>query len=403
MSMADVENAAMEPDDSKSAASRVDIQWLIDADIDGLLDVPEKPKKTTSVDRLERAFLEIVEFRQTHDRPPSSTTREIAERTLGARLDGILADEEKIAALKHLDEFGLLEIPEAPTSLDELLEGDDFDLLGDEGGLLDVSDLPVRQQVHDNDAAAQRTKCEDFDQFEPLFVQRHAELRAGSSRLLPFPGRQNIIEGAFFVLNGVMLFVAEVGEPEYIKSTIRTNRRERLRVVFENGTESSMYRQSLSIRLTESDGLIVAPADTPEILEGDEVSGYIYVLRSLSDDPQIAAIKDLHKIGFSRGAVEQRIKNAEKSPTYLMAPVEVVASYRTYNLRASALENLLHRVFAEVRLDVTQIDRKGRDYDPSEWFVVPSSVIDQAVDLIISGEIVDYTYDSDTHALRRRS
>lgn len=200
-----------------------------------------------------------------------------------------------------------------------------------------------------------------------------------------------------------MLFVADVGEPEYVKSTIRTNRRERLRVVFENGTESSMYRQSLSIRLTEGDGLIVAPADTPEILEDDEVSGYIYVLRSLSDDPQIAAIKDLHKIGFSRGAVAQRIKNAETSPTYLMAPVEVVASYRTYNLRASALENLLHRVFGEVRLDVTQIDRKRREYDPSEWFVVPSFVIDQAVQLIISGEIVDYAYDSDAHALRRRS
>lgn len=401
--MAEVESAAAEPDDPNSAAARVDIQWLIDADLAGLLDAPEKQKKVTSSDRLERAFLEIVEFRRRHGRPPSSTTREIAERKLGARLDGILADEEKIAALKHLDEFGLLVIPEAPTSLEEILEGDDFDLLGDEGGLLDVSDLPVRQQVHNNDAAAQRAKCEDFDQFEPLFIQKHAELRAGASRLLPFPGRQNIIEGAFFVLNGVMLFVAEVGEPEYIKSTIRTNRRERLRVVFENGTESSMYRQSLSIRLTEGDGLIVAPADTPEILEDDEVSGYIYVLRSLSDDPQISSIKNLHKIGFSRGVVEERIKNAEKSPTYLMAQVEVVASYRTYNLRASALENLLHRVFAEVRLDIAQIDRKGRDYDPFEWFVVPRAVIDQAVELIITGEIVDYAYVSDTQTLRRRS
>jgi hypothetical protein len=82
-----------------------------------------------------------------------------------------------------------------------------------------------------------------------------------------------------------------------------------------------------------------------------------------------------------------------------MAPVEVVASYRTYNLRASALENLLHRVFAEVRLDITQIDRKGRDYDPSEWFIVPSSVIDQSIELIISGEIVDYVYDAASQKL----
>ena len=140
----------------------------------------------------------------------------------------------------------------------------------------------------------------------------------------------------------------------------------------------------------------------PRSSTDDEVSGYIYVLRSRSEDPQIAGIKDLHKIGFTRDSVEKRIKNAEKSPTYLMAPVEVVASYRTYNLKASALENLLHRVFAEVRLDLTQADRKGRDYDPSEWFVVPRDVIDQAIDLIISGDIVSYVYDAKAQKLVAR-
>ena len=200
-----------------------------------------------------------------------------------------------------------------------------------------------------------------------------------------------------------MLFVAEVGETEYMQSTIRTNRRERLRVVFENGTESSMYRQSLSIRLTEGDGQIVGPADVPEVLADDELSGYIYVLRSLSDDPQIAEhqgpVQDRILARRGREADQER----RKSPTYLMAPVEIVASYRTYNLRASALENLLHRVFAEVRLDLTQIDRKGRDYDPSEWFVVPLPVIDQAIDLIISGEITGYEYDLLSRSLKARS
>lgn len=383
-----------------AVAPRLDIQWLIDSDLDGLLDLPDKPEKVTSSDRLERAFLEIVEFRRTHDRLPSSTTREIAERKLGARLDGMLADDEKIAALKHLDEFGLLEVPDAPASIDELLEGDDFNLLADESGLLDVSDLPKRQHFNGPDAVANRVKAEDFDQFEPLFKQKHAELASGASRLLPFPGRQNIVEGAFFVLNGVMLFIAEVGEPEYKESTIRANLRERLRCVFENGTESSMYRQSLSIRLTEGDGQIVVPADVAEVLAEDEASGHIYVLRSLSDDPQLTAMKDLHKIGFSRGPVEKRVANAAKQPTYLMAPVEIIADYRAYNVKISALENLLHRVFTDVRLDLTQIDRKGRDYDPSEWFDVPLPVIDQAIELIISGGILDYVYDSASRTLR---
>jgi hypothetical protein len=378
------------------------IEAILESDVDGLLDAPEKPTKVTATDRLERAFLEIVEFRRAYGRVPSATTRDIAERKLGARLDGILASDEKIAALKELDVFGLLATPEAPESLDDLLSGDDLDLLGDESGLLDVSDLPARRQVYDGGDAARRAKAQDFERFEPMFKQKHAELRGGASKLLPYPGMTHIAPGAFFVLNGIMLFIAEVGETEYKKTTVRENKRERLRCIFENGTESSMYRQSLGIRLSDEDGQIVVPSEIPEILTDDEVSGYIYVLRSRSQDPQIAAIKDLHKIGFTRDSVEKRIKNAEKSPTYLMAPVDVVANYRAYNVKVSALENLLHRIFADVRLDVTQSDRKGRDYDPSEWFVVPRDVIDQAIDLIMSGEIVGFAYDANAQKLVHR-
>lgn len=377
-------------------------QKLLDSDIDGLLDTPEKPKKLTSSDRLERAFLEIVEFRRAHGRLPSPTTREISERKLGARLDGILADDGKIESLSHLDKFGILDVPAAPSSIDELLEHDPLDLLGDETGILDVSSLPVRKQHFETEGAARRRPAQDFAEFAPLFQQKHAELRDGARQLMPYPGLKHIAPGAFFVLNGVMLFIAEVGETEYKKSTVRENKRERLRCIFENGTESRMYRQSLGIRLADEDGQIVTPRQAPEILADDEVSGYIYILRSRSNDPQISEITNLHKIGFSRGPVEERIKNADKSPTYLMAPVDVVATYRIYNTRASALENLLHRIFADVRLDLTQVDKMGRDYDPSEWFVVPRNAIDQAIELIISGEIVHFIYDADKRRLVER-
>lgn len=381
---------------------RINWQALIDSDFDGLLEVIEKPRKLTSSDRLERAFLEIVHFRRTEGRSPSSSTREIVERKLGARLDGTRANNDKLDALKRLDEFGLLDASDAPASLDDLLGDDDLGLLGDESGLLDVSDLPVRRQIYQGGQVSRREKALDFKQFEPLFRQKHVELREGGSKLLPYPGMTHIVPGSFFVLNGLMVFVADVGETEYKKTTVRENKRERLRCIFENGTESSMYRQSLAIRLSDEDGQIVVHTDVPEILSDDEVSGYIYVLRSLSNDPQIAGIKNLYKIGFTRASIEKRIKNAVNLPTYLMAPVEVVASYRSYNLKASALENLLHRVFAEVRLDLTQADRKGRTYDPSEWFVVPRDVIDQAVDLIISGNIVNFVYDAKAGRLIQR-
>ncbi|MBJ7321690.1 MAG: GIY-YIG nuclease family protein [Rhodococcus sp.] len=394
----------LDEDTADDGVPEVDtFQQLIDTDVDGLLDLPDKPTKVTSSDRLERAFLEIVEFRRTHGRLPSPTTREISERKLGARLDGILADDTKIEALAHLDELGLLAVPAAPGSIEELLDDDPLGLLADESGILDMSGLPVRRQHFAPDGVARRRPATAFAEFAPLFTQKHAELRDGIAQLLPYPGVTHIAPGAFFVLNGVMLFVAEVGETEYKKSTVRDYKRERLRCVFENGTESRMLRQSLAIRLGDEDGQIVASRVQPEILTDDEVSGYIYVLRSQSIDPHIAGIDDLHKIGFSRGPVEARIKNAEKSPTYLMAPVDIVATYRVYNVRAAAVENLLHRVFAEVRLDLTQVDRKGRNYDPSEWFVVPRTVIDQAIELITSGEIVHYHYDRGLRRLIERT
>ncbi|PPF80907.1 helicase [Pseudoclavibacter sp. RFBJ3] len=372
---------------------------------DELLIAPEKPKKLTSSDRLERAFLEIVEFRRAEGRLPSSQTREIAERKLGARLDGFLANDAKAQAVQHLDEFGLLEAPQAPASLDELIESEDLDeLLGDEAGILDVSDLPVIKRPESAESIAQRVRAKEFDVFEPLFKAKHAELADGTFTMRAFTGMDLIREGTFFVLNGVMCFVAEIGEEVDLVIGGKPKRKQRLRLVFENGTESAMYNKSLQTRMYESQGQVLARAgyDVDDILDMDIDSGHIYVLQSLSTDPVIANLDNLHKIGFSTTSVERRLQGASLSPTYLMAPVKIVADYRVYNVKASALENLLHRVFAEVRLDLTQVDRKGRDYDPSEWFVVPRDVINRAVAMIMSGEIADYVYDPATRGFVRR-
>lgn len=390
------ENETVEPDAPLSLDDILDDELLI---------APERPKKLTSSDRLERAFLQIVEFRRTEGRLPSSQTREIGERKLGARLDGFLADDAKAEAVKHLDEFGLLEAPEAPASLDDLLESDDLDeLLGDDSGILDVSGLPVIKRPESAESVAQRVKAKDFEQFEPLFKTKHAELRDGTFTLRPFTGMDLIREGVFFVLNGVMCFVAEVGEKVDLVIGGESRKKQRLRLVFENGTESAMYDKSLQTRMYEAQGQVLALTghDASDILDADIESGHIYVLESMSSDPLIANIENLHKIGFSTTSVEQRVKDASTSPTYLMAAVKIVADYRVYNVKASALEALLHRIFADVRLDLTQVDRKGRDYDPAEWFVVPREVINRAVALIMSGEIIDYVYDRDSRQLQRR-
>lgn len=384
----------------KALATQVDrfesLQEIFDSG-DEILNFPEKPKKTTQVDRLTKSFLEIIEFVTVHGREPSATTLEISERKLGARLEGIRANPEKIELLRGSDELGLLNQPEAPSSLDELLElagTDDFaDLIDDPSGLLDMSSLPEDRSRIEPDEVASREKCQDFDTFSPLFQQKHKELKEGLAKLVPFKSERDIEVGSFFVKGGMLLFVADIGEKEPTPG-VRMRWKERTRTIFENGTESGMYRRSLASQLYEDDGFRVVPSAYEEVLAEDESTGWVYVLRSLSDNPQISSRRNLYKIGFSTVPVEKRIANAVKEPTYLMAPVEIIETYRTYNMKTSVLEHLLHRVFAEVRLDLNQVGVDGRTYNVTEWFEVPLPVIRQAAELITSGEIRGVAYDS---------
>lgn len=374
---------------------------LIAMDTDGLLDAPTRPAPVTSDSRLEKGFREIVEFYRVHGREPSSSTRDIAERKLGARLDGFRATPERAEQVRPFDEYDLLTTPEID-SMDDLLAEDDLDLLSSDEDIFDLSGLP-EQPAHPRpaDEVAKRTKAEDFEAFRPLFAAKHAELQEGTWQLVPFHGLSTIRDGMFFVLGGVMAFVAEVGETTYKNHRDRGRPKERLRVVFENGTESSMYRQSFAIRLYEQNGRAVVRTgfDASEIGDADQETGHIYVLRSLSEDPQIAGLENLYKIGFSTTPVAQRVANAANEPTYLMAPVEIIADYRAYNLRPSALEHLLHRVFASSRLHVSQVGPEGRTYNPSEWFIAPLHVIDQAINMILTGDIVDVVYDRTSQKL----
>lgn len=372
---------------------------LIAAD-DGLLDTPEKPLPVTETDRLRRAFQEVNDFVAAEGREPDPETMNISERKLGVRLVGIRASKSKADALQDIDEHGLLSVSETPATVDDLLSGDAFDLLGDAGGIFDTSSLPKRDKPMETEREL-RHRCEDFEKFEPLFRQKHAELADGTYAMTKFRGAQTVVPGAFFILKGVMAFIAEVGESEMKSLKHKDQRKERLRVIFENGTESAMYRQSFAGRMGEQGGFAVTRTgfDAQEIGDADVETGFLYVLRSKSDHPDIRGLKDLYKIGFSTTPVDQRIRGAEKSPTYLMAPVEKVAVYRQYNLRPSALEHLLHRIFASVRLDATIVDEVGGQVSANEWFLVPLPVINEAIELIENGEIVNYAYDPGSQAL----
>jgi hypothetical protein len=144
--------------------------------------------------------------------------------------------------------------------------------------------------------------------------------------------------------------------------------------------------------------LITNPSAGPlfadETNDDDLASGTIYVLRSKSAHPIVAANRDvLHKIGVTEGKIETPITNANLDPTFLMAEVEVIATYELYNINRIKLENLVHRVFDPAQLDIEIKDRFGNPIKPREWFLVPLFVVNEVVERIRNGTITEFIYD----------
>lgn len=379
------------------------LRELIEDDDLGLLVVKPKSSNTITEDeRLAESFYEIAEFRRQYVREPRNDLANPQEARLAMRLASLRQDSTRAKALVDLDEFDLLAPVKQPQTIDEILNDDDLALLGDseEESIFNLRHVP--QTIDMPDHVAQRQPCKPFDRFEPLFKQCQADLQAGKRTLRAFSNEQQIQEGQFFVLKGIMTYVAAVGAKEKISG--KTNAR--LHCVFENGTESDMLLRSLARelykdgrRVTEHEDRLMD--DLNSITAEDGPTGFIYILRSLSTDPRIAALPDLYKIGFSTVPVPERVRNAKDDPTYLMAPVHILETFACYNLNPQKLELLLHRFFGKVCLDVDVFDRDGKRYTPREWFLAPLPVIEEAVELMISGRIVDYVYDDELKMLTR--
>ena len=374
------------------------LRKLIADDDLGLLTVkPKQSNGLTEDERLVESFYEIADFYRQQGREPDNDLANMQEAKLAMRLSSLRKDKEKAKALIDLDEFGLLAPVKQPESIADILNDDDLNLLGnsEEDSIFTLRNVP--QNIEAPDYVAQRQPCKDFSQFEPLFKRCHVDLQSGKRILRPFVNEQQIQAGEFFILRGVMVYVADVGEKE--KKNKKVNAR--LRCIFENGTEGDLLLRSLARnlykdgrRITEHEDRLMD--DLNNITDEDGQTGYIYILRSLSTDPQITALKDLYKIGFSSVPVKERVKNATDDPTYLMAPVHILETFECYNLNPQKLELLLHRFFGKVCLEVDVFDREGKRYTPREWFMAPLPVIEEAIELIISGKIIDYVYDDES-------
>ena len=373
---------------------------------------PEKlGGRPASEERVIAGFEEIQRFAEKHGRAPQhGEHRDIFERLYAVRLDRLRALPDCRALLEPLDHQGLLAgAPAIAASANETIDIDD--LAAELTGVADADDITVLRHVRTSaekraaDEVADRKPCEDFETFRPLFERVQGEVKTGMRQSQPIEaGRRAIEAGNFFVLDGLTLYVAEVGEP--LKTTAGEVDR-RLRLIFSNGTESNLLLRSLQRAFYNDPAArrLVSP-ESGQLsfggeLESDDVeSGTIYVLRSLSEHPYVAQHRDvIHKVGVTGGRVETRIANAENEATYLLAKVEVVATYRLAGINRTRMENVFHRLFAPARLNVTINDRFGHPVLPEEWFLVPLFVIDEAVERIKDGSITAYIYDPSTARL----
>lgn len=373
-----------------------------------LADITVPQKKITSSDRLIAGFQHIVEFVETHNRLPQKCD-DNEERTLFNQLQGILKDQKKIERCKPYDTKGILDetdshiVSEPMPAYGKILTAEETQLADifndplfadvsvDDNRLFDLPDYMQHKlnERKEADYVAQRVKCEDFNRYEAGFKAIHAGLKSGKYRLIKFK-EAHIAKERYFVEDGILVYIAGL---DPIEKNRHGKKDSRTRCIYENGMESGIYMQTLCKNLYRSGYTVQDVSDVEEnyldkkfsINTKDVESGIIYVLRSLSKDPEIASIPNLYKIGFTTTPLEARIANAKNEPTYLCAGVKVVATWRVYNVKSSTFEALMHKLFADVQLQVV-IDGKK----PKEWFIVPFGVIEQAVMYIINGKSIAY-------------
>ena len=368
--------------------------------------------RTPRDERIIAGFEEIQRFVETHGRAPQhGESRDIFERIYAVRLDRIRKQEECRGLIAPIDRQALL-TGETATTLslpDNMDDGALLAELGVEAEAADITELRHVRSTAEKRAAEEvttRRKCEDFETFRPLFEQVQKELDMGIRETCPVELKAEIKPGRFFIVGGQKAYVAEMGK---LFTQQYGDKDARLRVIFDNGTENNMLRRSLQRALHKDaagrriSDATAGPLFADQTADGDEASGTIYVLRSKSNLPFVAENRDLvHKIGVTNASVDERIAGARLEPTFLMADVEVVATYKLYNINRSKLENLIHRIFAPARLEIEIKDRFGNPVVPREWFLLPLGAIDDAVEKIREGIITQYFYDARTASLALR-
>jgi len=381
------------------------------SELDDFAESQKSGGRSAAEERIIAGFEEIERFVTENDRlPQHGENRDIFERLYAIRLDRLRESEECREVLKSLDSRSLLdagddvELATEDITDEELLAAFGVEV-APENDVTQLVNVRSRQEIKAAEEVAQRTPCPDFDQFKPIFDQVQRQLKTGERQTLKYQDNAAVNQGDLFILDGQKVIVVNMDDP-FVSDYGRQDRR--LRVVYDNATESDLLLRSLqralnkdkaSRRITNPDfGPLFADAEAAD----DLPTGYIYVLRSKSDHPFISENRSIiHKIGVTGGDVKRRIANAKNDSTYLLADVEIVATFKLVNINRNGLEALLQKFFGSTRLNLELKDRFGKPVKPKEWFLVPLEVIEEVIEKIKEGTIEQFRYDRDTASLTR--
>ena len=380
------------------------------------VEVKKVQQYNTKEQRIIGGFEEILNFVEEHGRMPEhGENNDIFERLYAVRLDKIRSSDECVELLKIFDTKNLLKqgekIEDISNDIDdeELLKQLGVDIDADES-ITKLKHVKTRAEKKAAEEIANRTRCEDFEKFKHLFEQIKKEIDLGLRETVRFRKdagftKTTLKQAQFLIVGGQIALIAEIGESFKAPNGEEDSR---LRVIYSNGTESNillrsliraMYKDETSRFITDS-GL--GPLFSGEVNEDDQESGTIYVLRSLSNHPMVQENKDIvHKIGVTGGDVKKRTYNAKNDPTFLMADVEIVATYKLANINRVKLEKVVHKFFNTAKLTIEIKDRFGKPVKPDEWFLVPIFIIDEMVEKIKDGSVSDYFYDIASASIKR--
>lgn len=373
----------------------------------------KKAKLTPLQERVIAGFEDIQRFVEEHGHSPEhGEDKDIFERIYAVRLDRLRASAEFLKLLAEYDHQDLLDGASFEGMAEDQKELSDEELLNELGveetksDLTNLKHVRPRAEVKAAEEIANREPCPDFAKFKPLFDGIQQDLVNGQRETRRFAENADIKIGEFFILNGQKAYVANIGD-EFTTEYGKKDRR--LRVIYDNKTESNILLRSFQRALYKDyNGRRISdpeagPLFSDLVEEGDTLSGTIYIARTKSDDPTLKDMKDvLHKIGVTKGKADNRIKTAKDDPTFLLAEAELVAFYELYNIDRFKLEHLLQHFFSEARLDVKIADRFGKKVQPREWFVVPFPAIEEAIQRLMDGSILDFAYNTKTAQLTKK-